>query len=352
MSALRLRRLQTFPFMQECAYYLMESLASDAFMSWLVDPIKNKSKILPLCEAFQKSVVAGKEASDFESLEKPLQDVATRFSTMTLCILALLHPMPGHLGSSVSHVRAVTQYKGQEPPEQALRDIISTNDGDSKTNHWQKMIDEYLTEGQSSILLMPAYNFLMKKLEGIDESNAVDGSVIEAITETLNQRIKFKKDMRPGLLKPLDIQLARVAVLVAGKLTSQDHSGHSKGDVDSLCQALSLFPQAEGVQKAAVSLEKRRRSNENRLRASGVDQWLSKYPTSLEEQPNISLEEFLTMFKEVDAIVLSQSPSRQSGLTRAIGWHLKGFTAMFQASWLDEDERVTHANTHQKKRNK
>ena len=93
---------------------------------------------------------------------------------------------------------------------------------------------------------MPAYSFLMQKLEGIGESNAVDGAVIEVITETLHQRIKFKKDMRPGLLKPLDTELARVAVLVAGKLTSQDHSGHSKGDVDSLCQALSLFPQAEG----------------------------------------------------------------------------------------------------------
>ena len=98
-----------------------------------------------------------------------------------------------------------------------------------------------------------------------------------------------------------------------------------------------------------MSLEKWRRSNENRLRASGVDQWLSKYPTSLEGQPNISLEEFLTMFKEVDAIALSQSPSQQSGLTRAIGWHLKGFTAMFQVAWLDEDDTVTHTQANKKK---
>ena len=300
----------------------MESMANDLFMSWTMDPANHRERLLLCCESFLTGYDQAQDDGALADMHAEIVSALGVFRILCSSLVALLHPVPNHAGSSATDLQRVLDYSGDELCLCSLRDTLNS---DEEQNYWTGLIDDLLTKGPATEAHMPKLCECTDAMSNIRQvsDNAAFRSAVDIVKLSCERRQVFKKEMRQGSLRIFDRDLVRVALALAEELTSpKSEVSVSLGDVSLLQTALQMFIQAEGVNKALMSLEKWKRLNGARLRAGGFEIVMAAYPADFNSspEPEPSLDKFLSAVAELD---FSSDASLNKQVILAVAWHLK-----------------------------
>ncbi|CAE7247484.1 unnamed protein product [Symbiodinium sp. CCMP2592] len=268
------------------AEYLIDCLASEQFLSMLQTPsTPNRKKMLLMSEAYLKAFADAKaEKLVYEMLPAEICAVLDRFAAMCSAFISLNHPRPGHAGSNAKDLLDLVTNASSHAAEKRMRKAFS-----EQGSVWQKLYDELLSKGQSTTALLPVLDELTEKLSNFkvdDKQQNVIASVdAELLERCVEHRPQFEKDMRNGLLQSFDLQLCRVALLVAKAVPAHSAedlaSINPKFNVDVAIAALDACLEAPGVAEAKKSLQGWHKRERSSLQLLDLLKVLHYYPETL-----------------------------------------------------------------------
>ena len=251
---------------------------------------------------------------------------------MLKCIVAILDPRPGHLKSSAADVEAVLQYKGDELGMQVLQNQINP---DREGNAWIPFLDDFLSKGAATVSLYPEVEKLVGELKTIAGSgDLLRSEVFALVSQALERRAFFVKEMRSGLLKVFDTDLRDLAVAMVSQLTKPDsEAAIGADDIQILKKAFLLFMSVATVSKAATNLDRWVKSNQQKIKEGGFHQFMNTFPESFtladgDVKPKLEVSRLLLVAKAVDT---SSDAELDKKLMRAVAWHLRLFLELFEA---------------------
>ena len=245
------------------------------------------------------------------------------FAVMLKCIVAILDPRPGHLKSSAADVEAVLQYKGDELGMQVLQNQINP---DREGNAWIPFLDDFLSKGAATVSLYPEVEKLVGELKTIAGSgDLLRSEVFALVSQALERRAFFVKEMRSGLLKVFDTELRDLAVAIEAAIGADD--------IQILKKAFLLFMSVATVSKAATNLDRWVKSNQQKIKEGGFHQFMNTFPESFtladgDVKPKLEVSRLLLVAKAVDT---SSDAELDKKLMRAVAWHLRLFLELFEA---------------------
>ena len=245
--------------MKALSEYLIDCLASEQFLSMLQTPTKDcRKKMLLMSEAFLKGFAeAQAQKLVYEELPEVLCAVLERFRATCSAFISLNHPRPGHAGSNAKDLLDLVSNPTTHSAEKRLRKAFQ-----EQGSVWQKLYDELLSKGQSTTALLPLLDELTEKLNNckVEDGQSILASLDAKLLQTcVENRPVFLKDMRGGLLQSFDLELCRVALLVAKAVpghSAEELASINPGfSVDDAIAALDACLEAPGVAEAKKALQ-------------------------------------------------------------------------------------------------
>ena len=268
--------------MKALSEYLIDCLASEQFLSMLQTPTRDcRKKMLLMSETFLKGLAEAKaQKLVYEELPQVVCSVLERFRAISSAFISLNHPRPGHAGSTAKDLFDLVSNPTPHSAEKRLRKAFQ-----EQGSVWQKLYDELLSKGQSTTALLPLLDELTEKLtnckveDGQSFLSSLDAKLLERCVES---RAQFLKEMRGGLLQSFDLELCRVALLVAKAVpghSAEELAAINPGfSVEHAVAALDACLEAPGVAEAKKALQAWHKREKSSIHLLELFKVLAYYP--------------------------------------------------------------------------
>ena len=307
-------------------------------MGALQDPAANRRKLLAWCEIYLMAYHAKDTQETLGKMEQEIQDAFEVFRQLSSSVVCLLDPRPGHTHSKVADFEAILNYKGDELVLQAMKSMFQS-EGEQDKNPWFPFIDDLLTRGPETIVLMPSMVTMMEALQAVTDETALSSLTAQILKNCHSYRPKFVKGLRSGLLKPFDTELRKCLVKVTEKLVSasgDEASNFGPAEVQLLHELLGPHNQDKDVAKTTGALSRRRKLNTEALTRTASQQILDNYPNEglgNEGDPVPDTNAFLDAIKDMDLKQLDEKIKH--GVWRAIAYHVTKYAKEFVDPWAE-----------------
>lgn len=223
---------------------LTASFGCDAFFTLLknVHQGKQRALLLMIAETFIEKL----QAVDLQHEHAPLPQTKEILLRCNRALIVMLHPVLGHLGSSVKDMVDTRNYKGRNSLMNEMKAHFASDE------HVHPLYEEVIKFSVGTKKHQEKMLSLQDKLEGQEPS-------FPALEDAIQEFPKYKKDLRPMtsdsfkaiLVKTID---AKVGTLLTEKV--QDANQIEEADLEILKSGLELFP------NEPVLAEKREKLNE------------------------------------------------------------------------------------------
>ena len=262
----------------------MDCLASEQFLVMVQKAETEKAerkKLLSVCEIYLKACADAQRDNIYQQMPDCISQVLDRFRKLCSGITALLHPRPGYAGSDQADTLAIVSTSASQSAEKRVRKHFTEPGG-----FWQKLYDDLLAKGQATLTLLPQLDSLTQKLvdfKALENQEDVLKSVdAKLLMSCLQQRKKFAREMRPGLLGQFDFNLARVVLLVAKAIPAhsapQMAEANAALNVDIVLAILEIYLDMPGMAEAKKSMLSWRGREKTALKLLDLQRELSMYP--------------------------------------------------------------------------
>ena len=344
----------------------MESLACPAFTTMLTYIHLYKDKVLKVAEAFLKEFEAG--TGTIKDLPPAINLVLGRFRRIASAVVALLHPLPGHLKSSAADVNDLRKYKGSEVQEASVKTIFIAQEVNQEENPaanqkviampnpWVKLYDELITKGQFTLTNLPQLEAIREKLEKAEEKAKTDTLGIDwkDFESVITEFPPLSKGMRDGICTE-HLQKLRLLVMSVAqdmlKIKDEDAlalHGFSQHHVAILHKGLKLFETYPGFAKLTRDLGAWAQRGSSMLSKGGLKTLCKSYPNDPEEDP--AADSYPTM-KTVDKFceiatkcgkdivqAFKEGDEGATHLARALAWNIHVIRKVTQAGYIIYEE--------------
>ena len=106
---------------------LMDGFGCDDFISMIQDPQKHKVALEQLCRSFLTLWQSQSVKDEVEAEKTVIKDGVKRLANVCKAFLVLLSPEVGVLGTNVSDLAALVNYRGNQDFEQSMKLILNTS---------------------------------------------------------------------------------------------------------------------------------------------------------------------------------------------------------------------------------
>lgn len=170
----------------------MEAFGNDNFFN-LLGLAKHKA-----AEGYIRSIAEGilgsfGELEVLQTLPGPISEAGSRIVRACRCIVALMDPSPGHLGSSPSDVTEISAYRGAMALESTLKTTFM------KVQSWTTRLDDFVATAASTKQHSPTMQMLIKRFK----DDPVEGHP-QQIDDAIKFLPKLRKGLRQGATKDLE----------------------------------------------------------------------------------------------------------------------------------------------------
>jgi hypothetical protein len=240
-----------------------EAFGSDALVGMITDAGPNREareRLIMVCTAILVEINRTKASLDFPKLHEAVIQEVDGQEMFVKAVLAMLVAMPGFMGTKITDVIALTQYKGNCPLHSSLKHMLVSE----AANYWKKKFDELTfvagSEREFQPLLVNHIQRLQKCVQDAESVCSTLGNItvlLEPVSQVLADYPRLSDAMRTGALEELDLHLSTLCPQIAQAILNTDSFDKvaSVGPIEVFIANLEVVASTAEMQELILKLD-------------------------------------------------------------------------------------------------
>lgn len=261
---------------EDLALAFLNAIGNNHFFN-MMQNVKENPAFPALCEGlledmnkhtkFVETPTDSQESQEQEACcHKAMAEAFTECRKCLKAVVALMVPMPGHLGSSVQDVLDTTSYEGGVL---FVRNVSMTLQNNPS---WQALLDETLKTGSQTLKMAPQLKLLEENLRKTVNSQEVD----DAYSEAVEAFQSLQTSLRKGATSTLSELLVKKTKMLVRHLVEKAADDVKAEEVDTISSALKMFLQSDGMLELQRKFEEFKGSIAQKLSVSRLREFVGQ----------------------------------------------------------------------------
>ena len=252
---------------------------------------KAESFLLNLVQAILKSLEALQLPQSMPADALPMEDAIERVKGWCRCIISLVSPIPGHMGSSVEAVETVLKDSTYAYMFIELKDQLKSSP------YWAGLLQRARESAAADV----EYKAQIAELANAMKSAENVVQRVAAVKAAMEARVSMQRNLRPGALEQLEAEASSQLQHIAEKIVGTDAAGDDGVvlaiDCDWLVNAMTTLapPAASGGQVAEliIALKECRSKNAATLAVRELKELVQRFqPEEDDAEPKVDWTHF------------------------------------------------------------